>query len=67
MHINRQHWRLNSLQGILADGYEDGSLWVTVDDEGYGDCQGDVYYKNGDLGMGYCDTMVVEDDGYQTR
>ena len=27
-------------QGIIADG-QDGSHWVTVDDKGYGDCDGE--------------------------
>ena len=28
-------------QGIIADG-SDGSHWVTVDDKGYGDCDGEA-------------------------
>merc|ERR1712228_835189 len=52
-------------QGIIADG-ADGSHWVTVDDHGYGDCNGVLWYKTGDLGLGYCDRMTV-DDGHQTR
>merc|ERR1719507_1813852 len=50
-------------QGIIADG-ADGSHWVTVDDKGYGTCVGDIYYKYGDLGLGYCDRL---DDGHQPR
>merc|ERR1712179_882435 len=50
-------------QGIIADG-ADGSHWVTVDDKGYGTCVGDIYYKYGDLGLGYCNRF---DDGHQTR
>merc|ERR1719150_2801473 len=49
-------------QGIIADG-ADGSHWVTVDDKGYGTCQGHIYLY-GDLGLGYCDRL---DDGYQTK
>merc|ERR1712189_31409 len=52
-------------QGIIADG-TDGSHWVTVDDHGYGDCQGTIWYKTGDLGLGYCNRISV-DDGHQTR
>merc|ERR1712127_140370 len=53
-------------QGILADG-DDGSHWVTVDDKGYGDCEGVLWFKTDDLGLGYCDRVVTLDDGEQTR
>ena len=54
------------LQGIIADG-ADGSHWVTVDDKGYGDCDGIItFWKTGDLGLGYCNRLSV-DDGHQTR
>merc|ERR1719228_843408 len=53
-------------QGIIADG-EDGSHWVTVDDKGYGDCEGTLWYEYGDLGLGYCDRMITMDDGHQTK
>jgi len=52
-------------QGIIADG-EDGSHWVTVDDHGSGDCTGTIWYKTGDLGLGYCNRIAV-DDGHHTR
>merc|ERR1711868_242982 len=52
-------------QGIIADG-EDGSHWVTVDDKGSGDCDGTIFYEYGDLGLGYCDRLAV-DDGHETR
>lgn len=52
-------------QGIIADG-ADGSHWVTVDDKGSGDCDGVLFYEYGDLGLGYCDRLAV-DDGHQTR
>merc|ERR1711978_444920 len=52
-------------QGIIADG-EDGSHWVTVDDKGSGDCDGTIFYEYGDLGLGYCDRLAI-DDGHETR
>ena len=58
-------YRIFVVQGIIADG-EDGSHWVTVDDKGYGDCDGTIFYEYGDLGLGYCDRLAV-DDGKQTR
>merc|ERR1719219_353984 len=45
-------------QGIIADG-SDGSHWVTVDDKGYGDCDGTIWYEYGDLGLGYCNRLTV--------
>merc|ERR1739842_31720 len=52
-------------QGIIADG-SDGSHWVTVDDKGSGDCDGTIWYEYGDLGLGYCNRLAL-DDGHQTR
>ena len=54
-----------ALQGIIADG-SDGSHWVTVDDKGSGDCDGTIWYEYGDLGLGYCNRLAL-DDGKQTR
>merc|ERR1719356_1898721 len=51
-------------QGIIAD--VDGEHVVTVDDKGYGDCTGAVHYVYGDLNLGYCDRIKI-DDGKQTR
>merc|ERR1711922_116242 len=56
---------LAGASGILADG-DDGSHWVTVDDKGSGNCDGDIHYVYGDLGLGYCNRLVV-DDGKETR
>merc|ERR1712189_145020 len=52
-------------QGIIADG-DDGTHWVMVDDKGSGDCLGDITYFYGDLGLGYCNRLML-DDGHQTR
>merc|ERR1712008_507604 len=40
-------------QGYVADG-DDGSHWVVVDDKGTADCEGEVTYTAGDIGLGYC-------------
>lgn len=54
-------------QGIVAEA-DDGEKWVTVDDKGYGDCTGSIYYIYGDLNLGYCDRYNMRiDDGKQTR
>ena len=57
--------KFNLNQGIIADG-DDGSHWVTVDDKGSGSCDGTIFYETGDLGLGYCDRLAV-DDGHETR
>merc|ERR1719300_1250346 len=46
-----------------------GDMSITLggqDDKGYGDCDGTIWYEYGDLGLGYCDRLAV-DDGHQTR
>merc|ERR1711894_451887 len=54
-------------QGIVADA-DNGEKWVTVDDKGYGDCTGSIYYVYGDLNLGYCDRSIMKiSDGKQTR
>merc|ERR1719273_688911 len=45
---------LGAPQGYIAEAYADNSHWVIVDDKGTADCEGEITYTTGDLGLNYC-------------